>query len=278
MICAHFSAFFAPISAVLISRLTLVPAIRILFINAFVLMSLKVGILYIASTETNIGMARILETKDKNIFQLAGGYGHVLKIIVHSRGMIFAMAIAALAGTVGMINNTFWQIIVNKKLLVPEAVLPFFMVLRSGLAIVFLFFVIPGLTKGLLKIPLVLAFAAYLAGQGLLITVPIEGMLKYPLLCVSLVFDGFGIAMLSVLSESLIAIYVNPDERARIMAIRYMIIMGATAPFGWIGGFLSDISRNLPFVLNLVLLVIGIVITFVYYHKNKNQTSETGVH
>jgi hypothetical protein len=92
-------------------------------------------------------------------------------------------------------------------------------------------------------------------------------MLKYPLLCLSLVFDGFGVGMLGMLSESLIALHVNPDERAGIMAIRYMLMMVATAPFGWIGGALSDISRNLPFALNMFLLATGIVITLLYYHK-----------
>jgi len=275
MACGQLYAVFAPITSILISRLTLVPAIRILFINGFVLMSVKMIVLYSASKETGIGIMRIRETKGKNIFQLAGGYGGVIKIILHSRGMVFSMIIAAFAGTVGMINNTFWQIIANKKLLVPEALLPLFMVFRSILAIIFLFFVIPRLSRGLLKMPLLLGFASYLLGQSLLIMVPVEGMFKYPLLCLSLVFDGFGLGTISMLSESLIALHVNPAERARIMAIRFMLIMGATAPFGWIGGFLSDISRNLPFALNLGLLSLGIIITlYHYHHKDADHSAE----
>jgi MFS family permease len=275
MACGQLSAVFAPITSILISRLTLVPAIRILYINGFILMSIKVIVLYLASKETGIGVLRIHETKGKNIFQLAGGYGGVIKIILYSRGMVFSMIIAALAGTVGMINNTFWQIIANKKLLVPEAILPLFMVFRSILAIFFLFFVIPRLSRGLLKIPLLLGFAIYFLGQSLLIMVPVEGFLKYPLLCLSLVFDGFGLGTISMLSESLIALHVNPAERARIMAIRFMLVMGATAPFGWIGGILSDISRNLPFALNLGLLLLGIIITlFHYHHKDADHSAE----
>jgi MFS family permease len=218
---------------------------------------------------------RVLETKGKNIFRLAGGYGEVMKIILGSRGTVFSIVIAAIAWIVSTINNTFWQIIVNKKLLVPEAALPLFMVLRSVLAILFLFFVIPRLAKGLLKMPLLLGFAAYFIGQSILIMVPVEGMMKYPLLCLSLVFDGFGIGILGMLSESLIAIHVNPNERARIMALRFMLIMMVTAPFGWIAGFLSDISRNLPFVLNLILLIGGIAVTLYHYaHKDSDHSAE----
>jgi hypothetical protein len=52
------------------------------------------------------------------------------------------------------------------------------------------------------------------------------------------------------------------------MAIQHMIIMFATAPFGWIGGILSGISRSLPFVLNIGILFIGIAVTLVYYYRN----------
>jgi MFS family permease len=148
------------------------------------------------------------------------------------------------------------------------------MIFRSFLAIIFLFFVIPKLSRGILKLPLLLGFAVYCAGQFLLITVPAEGMLKYPLLCLSLVFDGFGLGILSMLIESLIAFNVKPEERARIMAIRFMIILAASAPFGWIGGILSDISRNLPFVLNIVILFTGFVVTFVYYTRHNDHSAE----
>ena len=274
MACGQLCAIFAPITSVLISKLTLVPAIRILFINGCVLMSLKVIILYLASKETGIGIRRRQETKGKDIFHLAGGYSEIIKMILNSPGMVFSIVIAALVWIVSTINNAFWQIIVSKKLLIPEAALPLFLVLRSVLAIIFLFFVIPRLSKGILKIPLLLGFAAYLIGQSLLITVPGDGMMKYPLLCLSLVFDSFGLAMISMLSESLIALHVNPGERARIMAIRFMFMMIAVAPFGWIGGALSDMSRNLPFVLNIFILAIGIVITFFYYHKHTDHSAE----
>jgi MFS family permease len=275
IVCGQLSAFFAPVSSILVSRLTLVPAIRILYINAFVVMTAKEIILYLASRETRTGVTRIKETAGKNIFQLAGGYGGVLKIIAHSRGTVFSLVITALVGAVGMINTTFWQVIASKKLLVPDPLLPLFPVLKSVVAIVFLFLVVPRLTKGLLKLPLLVGFACYFAGQALLVLTPVEGAAKYVLLCVSLIFDGFGYGTLAMLAESLVALHVNAAERARVMAIQHMIIMAATSPFGWIGGVLSDISRSLPFVLNLCLLTAGFLVTFFYYRRNSTLPAET---
>jgi MFS family permease len=135
--------------------------------------------------------------------------------------------------------------------------------------------VVPHLIKGRLKIPLLLGFTSYFIGQTILILVPVEGSAKYALLSVSLVFDGFGYGILAMLAESLVALHVNVAERARVMAIQHMIIMAATSPFGYIGGFLSDISRNLPFVLNLGLLTVGFFVTFFYYLKNPHLPGET---
>ena len=272
-VCAQLSALFAPISAILFSRLTLVPAIRILYLNAFVVMTIKVLLLYHFSRETGRGIIRIEETRGKSIFSLAAGYGGVIRLIVKSPGMIFALVITVLVGVVGMINTTFWQIIVSKKLLVADALLPLFTALRSIIAIAFLFLLAPHLIKGLLKLPLLFGFACYFIGQTLLILAPVEAPLKYIVLCVSLVFDGFGLGLLTMLASSLVALHVNAAERARVIAIQQMLVMAVTSPFGWIGGILSGISRSLPFVLDLCLLAAGILITIKYYNKRKESPS-----
>ncbi|MDR3247234.1 MAG: MFS transporter, partial [Treponema sp.] len=269
IVCGQLSALFAPISSILVSRLTLIPAIRILYINAFVVMTAKIVVLYLFCRETRTGMVRMQETRGVSIFSLLKGYGAVLRIIGRSRGSIFSLVITGLVGAVAMVNTTFWQVIVSKKLLVPDPLLPLFPMLRSVLAMGFLFLVVPHLTKFSLKIPLLAGFAAYIVGQTLLISTPVEGIFRYVLLCVSLFFDGFGLGTLTMLAESLVALHVNAQERARVMAIQHMIIMFSTAPFGWIGGILSGISRNLPFALNIVLLSCGLAVTVIYYARNR---------
>ena len=277
IICGQFSAFFAPIASILVSRLTLVPAIRILFINAFVLMTLKVFVLYFISKETRVGLVRLEESRGKNIFQLAGGYGAVIKLMLRSRPTIFAVIILILISIVALINTTFWQVIVSRKLLVPDPLLPLFPIIRSVLSIFFLFFIMPRLKSNILKNPFLLGFACYIIGQVILILVPVEGTAKYILLSISLIFDGFGFGALTTLSESLLALNVSARERARVMAIVHMVAMAVTSPFGWIGGLLSEMSRDFPFVLNIGLLVLGIAVILVYYNKKSiNENESTG--
>jgi MFS family permease len=276
MCCGQLSALFAPISAILVSKFTLVPAIRILYINAFIVMTIKIGVLYIFSKETSTGLTRMRETRGKSLFHGLSGYGSVIKIILASKGTIFSLIIAALVGAVQMLNITFWQVIASAKLLVPYTLLPFFPMLKSILALVFYFTIIPRITRTThFKNPLLLGFASYFVGQFILVLCPAisanGAALTYSVLVVSLLFDGFGFGVLSMLAESLVALYVNKAERARVMAIQHMLIMLSTSPFGWFGGILSGISRELPFLLSTVLLLAGFIITIIFYRKGNQK-------
>jgi hypothetical protein len=52
--------------------------------------------------------------------------------------------------------------------------------------------------------------------------------------------------------------------------------MLVSVPFGYIGGLLSDISRVLPFVLSIALLLIGVLATALFYRsQNKAMSSVT---
>src|SRR5690554_5132494 len=64
------AAFFAPIAGVFVGKFSVVPAVRILYLIAFVMMTLKFVILYIFSHETKQGQRRIEETKDESVFSL----------------------------------------------------------------------------------------------------------------------------------------------------------------------------------------------------------------
>jgi hypothetical protein len=41
-----------------------------------------------------------------------------------------------------------------------------------------------------------------------------------------------------------------------------VIVILFTSPFGWIAGNLSTINKNLPFYLNIILFVIGVILTY----------------
>lgn len=247
MISGNLSALFAPISSILVSRLTLAPAIRILYINAFIIMTAKLLILYKFSTETGVGKIRREAAHNMRLGQLLPGYKTAFVKIIRSRGTMFAIVISILVEIVAMIGMTFWQIIASKRIGVPDTLLPIFPMVRSVISIFLFFTVIAHIRQTRLKWPLIGGFICSIISYLLLISVSGTGVVGYLILAVSLLFDAMGGAVLSTLRESLVAIHIDPEERSGIMALLQTTVMMVSVPFGYIGGLLSDISRILPF-------------------------------
>lgn len=267
IIFGNMSALFAPISSVLVSKLTLIPAIRILYINAFIVMTAKLLILYKFSTETAVGKIKREASKIKSFVEMLSGYKGAVRKILASRGTIFAIIISVLVEIVTMIGMTFWQIIASRRIGVPDILLPIFPMVRSILSIFLFFTIISRIKQSKLKWPLYGGFLSAIIGSVLLISISNAGVLGYIVLTISLLFESLGSAVLNTLRESLVAIHVDPVERSGIMALLQTVVMLISVPFGYIGGLLSDISKLLPFVLCIALLLLGVLATFLFYRK-----------
>lgn len=275
VLASNLSALFAPISSILVSKLTLVPALRILYLNAFVVMTVKLLVLYKLSTETSVGKIRREVTRGKSLARLLSGYRDAAHKIVTSRGTIFAIIISIVVEITAMLGSTFWQIIVSRRIGVPDELLPIFPMAKNVISIILFFTIIGRMKQSNLKIPLYGGFLSSILGCFFLISAKNTDALGYLLLCISIVFDTFGGSLLYTLRESLVAINVDPVERSNILAILQTVVMLVSVPFGYIGGFLSDINRTLPFVLTIVLLIIGIIVTALYYSGNLREISTT---
>jgi len=108
-VAADCSALFAPIAAVLVAQLGMEPAVRILFVNAAVVMAVKIVWLYRWSRETAQGRVRMDATRGHSAWTLFAGYRGVLRLLVRSKGSLLSLAVAALAAAVFLVNGTFWQ-------------------------------------------------------------------------------------------------------------------------------------------------------------------------
>ncbi|NLZ83471.1 MAG: MFS transporter [Clostridiales bacterium] len=269
LIAGNLSALFAPISSILVSRLTLVPAIRILYINAFVIMTIKLIILYKLSTETDVGKTRQEATKGLSWGEMLSGYKNAFSSILSSPGTRFAIVISILVEIVYMIGSTFWQIIASRRIGVPDTLLPIFPMVKSIISIFLFFTIISRINQKKLKWPLYGGFISSIIACLLLISISDAGTWGYIILGTSLLFEALGGAVLATLRESLVAINVNPVERSGIMALLQTTVMLVSVPFGYIGGVLSDISRMLPFVLCIVLLLLGILATAIFFRKDR---------
>jgi len=262
----NLSALFAPISSVLVSRLTLIPAVRILCVNAFIVMTVKTALLYRFSTETRQGVIRMRETQGHSVLSLLSGYKGVARQAFQSRGMFFTILAYALIEIVSMINSTFWQIVVSKHIGVPDKWLPMFPMLRSVISIALFFVVISKINQSKLKLPVFAGYISSLISCAVLILMP-RNSAAYIWLIISILFDSLGMGILSTVRETLAVLHSDPQERSRIMAILHTVVMLVSMPFGYIGGYLSEVSRILPFMLNIGLLGMGMAVSLVYFRR-----------
>ena len=53
--------------------------------------------------------------------------------------------------------------------------------------------------------------------------------------------------------DSIVAMIIEPDERARISSIITVATLCCSIPFGYLASILSDTDRRLPFALDIVL-------------------------
>ena len=125
--------------------------------------------------------------------------------------------------------------------------------------LLFFFIVIPHMSAIHFKVPLMLGFAGFTISQLVLVIAPING---YGLLIFSNLLEACSIATVNPLVEQMAVLTINPKERARIQSILCVGIILITAPFGWIAGILSGLDKSLPFILNMLLFLIGGILAY----------------
>jgi MFS family permease len=258
-ISGQLAAFFAPLAALLIGTFTLVPTMRGLYIFAFVLMTAKFLVLNHYVHETEQGKVRMRETRNQSLFIMFGEYRAVIGKVLKSPSTLYTVGIMLVMGASQLVTSTFWAILVNEKLNIPDRHLGYFVLARSATMLLFFFLAMPRIRNLRFRNPMIVGFAGFAASQLLLISIPPD---NYILLLVSILIEACAIATLGTQVDRMAVVTVEAKERARIMAIVYVVVILCTTPFGWIAGTLSEINRNLPFILNLVLFAIGILLTF----------------
>ena len=253
------AAFFAPLAGVLITHFTLVPTMRGLYAFAAVMITVKFVTMNALVTETPHGRLRMQEAKHQSLPEMLGEYRGVLPRLLGNPRTLYTLGLMLVLGITQMISGTFWSIYVTGTLQIPAGNIALYPFARSIVMLLFYFLVIPLIRAMNFKRPLVIGFGGFILSQLVLISIPAQ---SYWLLLVSVLLEATSFAAVSVQIDRLTALTVDAQERARIVALLYVIVICFTSPFGWIAGALSEINRALPFMLNIGLYAAGGVLVF----------------
>jgi MFS family permease len=253
----YVAAFFAPIAGLLIMKYSLVPTMRALYLLAFVMMTTKFFLMNTMVDETQQGSRRLEQTNHQSLFTLLKGYRGVLGQIIRTPITIYTLGLMIVMSINLTVLGAFWSIMVTQRLLVAPQYLSIFTTVKSAIMLLFFFLIMPRIREMDVRKPLITGFIFFIISLLLLIWMPPQ---SYVLLIITVILEACAIPMTSTFMDKLVVVSIDPQERARIMAILYVFVILMTSPFGWVAGQLSQMNRVLPFIMVIALFLIGIVL------------------
>lgn len=247
------AGFVAPIGGLMVKRYGLVPAVRGLYFFAFISMTTMFLLRNHLVKETSQGIQRMKDTKNQSFLSSIKDYKNAAKKLIFTPFTIVVFLLSVFTNINNIIRMNFFAIVLTQKLEFSQQGLSFFPVVQSAIMLLIYLFIMPTLGKLNFKKPLLSAFAAMVLSNFLLVISPKQ---SFFMIILSTILTAYGTAVSFPFIESLLANSIDNNERAKTMSILYVILYGITAPFGYIGGVLSSISEELPFVLMTLVFIV----------------------
>lgn len=259
------AAFFAPLSKIAVDAFGVVPTMRVLYAFATVLMTLKFYILFRVGTETEMGIRRMQETRNQSVWELIWGCRNVFLRMIREKRMILTIGILAVYLVVTTLNSSFWAVYITKHLGIPDGNVALYTTFKSLVIMACIFLIAPRLRFSHFRTPMLIAWSLFTVSQGLLLAAPQNT--SVPMLIASVALEAVSLSMLSPMTDSLLFINADPEERARILGLIYGLMVLVAAGFPALAGKLSTWSLAAPFGINLVMLFIGAVLTVALWNE-----------
>ena len=256
-----FSAFFAPLSKFAVDAFGLVPTMRTLYGITFVSMTLKFILVYVFSTETQVGMRRMAATKDRSMISLLWECRKVYLRIITNKRMLLTFGILAAYSLWNNLHTNYWALYVCRDIGISEGNVVLFATLKSLVTLACVFAIVPKLRQISLRRAILCGLALAAGAYALLLAC--SGMAAAAVLVVSSVLEATAVAILSPMINSLLFINAEPEERARVCGMIYATISLIVAVFPSIIGNFAMLSLRIPFVIGLMLFALIALLTLI---------------
>ena len=266
------SVFLAPVSSVMVSNFGVVPTVRGLYIFSFFMMTAKFVIVNIFAVETAQGKARMAETKNISVWKMIAGYRDVFVKMFGTRHIRLIVSVMVMLNITSMVSGTFFSLYITQNLGVPETFLGYYPIVRAAVMLIFMFTVQHRIDKLPFRVPMGAGLALYIAAQCVLV---LANRANYVFLAAMILLEAFGYVLIIPRKDSLLVTYLDQKERARMIGLAYVVMIGFSSPFGWLVGILSEYDRRLPFFLNAAIyLGLALVVAFSKTMKEKADTEQ----
>lgn len=246
------SAFVAPLSKFAVDAFGLVPTMRVIYGVTCISMTVKFLIVYVMSTETQVGIRRMEATRNKSMLSLLWECKDVyLRTIANGR-MMLTFGILAAYSLVTNLNTNYWALYVCRELTISEGNVVLFATLKSLVTLVCVLAIVPRLRHMTLSRSIFIGLTLFALAQALLLLTP-AGPAAAMLLVICSALEASALAILSPMINSLLFINAEPEERARVCGLIYATISLIVSVFPSLIGNLALISLRIPFLVSIAL-------------------------
>ena len=263
------AGFISPLVGLCIDRFTLVPTMRIIYLTALILMTVKFILQYQLSKESEIGKQKIEECKNRSIYALTfRGWNVIVSEIRHTKLLRYVI-LMTLITCFNITQATFWPLFVRNSYSVSVSIIAVFPLVKAVTTMVVYLFVTPHINMTSTRRPLLMALGMHFLGLSVLLLCLPFAKAAIAAVFFSAVCEAVAMALLGPLCESMMSIAIPGKERARVNSLITAMILLISIPIGAIAGQLSQHNRILPLVLNIFLLIAEMLMVIIITHRSR---------
>lgn len=256
--CGMLSVFFSPLAVFLVGKYDVVPVMRWLYFIAAISMLAKFLLLYYFGGETKVGKKRMEETKNLSYFSMMKGYGAVFLTMIKSGKMRLVVYFMALTNIIQISTTNFFSLYVTEELHLSDELVAVFPAIRTLVMLAFVIGLQNLFQKLRMKVSFLVGFFMYIASHLLLLLTPEKNLL---LVMGYTILEAAAYAVIIPRKDALMAHYVEQKERSRIYALYNVLMIGISVPFGSLIGWMFEVNPGLPFLFNIALFGLCILLT-----------------
>ncbi|GAE34327.1 MFS transporter [Halalkalibacter akibai] len=263
---AVIGGLFAPLAGLLISQMSLVPAMRLMYFIAFLSMTLMFIIRHFTTYESEIGIRKKQEAEKMNIKKSLQVYGETVANLLRNKTLLLLFSVYVLFQFQLVMQNTYLSIYLVDVLAFKDATIAIFPAASSICMLVLLFIVIPRIKEDRHQHFMIIGFVLSIIALIILVLTE-QGNITAVLICTILL--AAGLLLSNPYLETAVANVIEDDNRANMFSILQVIVLLFISPAGIIGGITYKIDPKIPFLLMAVALFfcIGIILASIRRQK-----------
>lgn len=254
------SGFFAPLGGLLVSKLTLVPAVRIMYLIACISMTIMFFSRNYLTYDTEISIKKKTESKGVKFKESLGEYLDVIKRVISNRSLKLIFSAYILNNFQMTMRGTYLSIYLVNALKIKDSLIGLFPAFSSAAMLILLFLVVPKFKIEKSSIYMISGFIISMMANVILILLP-DGSVSGAIVITMLAAAGNIIA--APYLEASVANLIEDETRAKTMAILTVLILIFISPAGIIGGWTYSINPKIPFIIISAALLTNALLIFI---------------